>query len=141
MNETAWMGTRSAARPIAGDQPSANLADLLERILDKGIVIVGDIRVNLLDIELLTVRLRLLVASVDRAKEMGIDWWEHDPSLSSGATRAKETAAQESPTKELEEENRRLRERLAALEERAIEGGGKNASSRSASTKGPKNSG
>lgn len=68
---------------MAGERTSANLADLLERILDKGIVIVGDIRVNLLDIELLTIKLRLLVASVDRAKEMGIDWWEHDPMLAS----------------------------------------------------------
>jgi hypothetical protein len=66
-----------------GPQP-ANLADVLDRVLDKGIVIAGDIQVNLLDIELLTVKLRLLVASVDRAKEMGIDWWENDPTLSSG---------------------------------------------------------
>ena len=90
---------------------SANLADLLERILDKGIVIVGDIRVNLLDIELLTIKLRLLVASVDRAKEMGIDWWEHDPSLSSRA-RQVEGGAED----DLREENRRLCERVAALE-------------------------
>ena len=136
MSESSWMGARSAARPMATEQPSANLADLLERILDKGIVIVGDIRVNLLDIELLTVRLRLLVASVDRAKEMGIDWWEHDPSLSSRA--AKETAAKESSTNELEEENRRLRERLAALEKGAVEGGGAKGPTRSRSTKGPK---
>ena len=62
-----------------------NLADILERVLDKGIVIAGDIQINLLDIELLTIKLRLLVASVDKAREMGIDWWEHDPSLSSSA--------------------------------------------------------
>src|SRR6476661_364289 len=61
-------------------QPS-NLADILERVLDKGIVIAGDIQINLLDIELLTIKLRLLVASVDRAREMGINWWEGDPSL------------------------------------------------------------
>ncbi|MEU5048833.1 gas vesicle protein [Streptomyces sp. NPDC021096] len=66
---------------------SANLADILERVLDKGVVIAGDIRVNLLDIELLTIKLRLLVVSVDKAKEMGIDWWENDPALSSGARR------------------------------------------------------
>src|SRR5262245_46572507 len=60
-----------------------NIADVLERVLDKGLVIAGDIRVSLLDIELLTIKLRLLVASVDKAKQMGIDWWEHDPSLSS----------------------------------------------------------
>ena len=64
---------------------SASLADVLDRVLDKGIVIAGDIQINLLDIELLTVKLRLLVASVERAKEMGIDWWENDPALSSGA--------------------------------------------------------
>jgi hypothetical protein len=83
----------------------ANLADILERVLDKGIVIAGDIQINLLDIELLTIKLRLLVASVDKAKEMGIDWWEGDASLSSDA-------------RELSEENRELRERLSRLEER-----------------------
>ena len=61
----------------------AQLADVLERILDKGIVIAGDIQINLLDIELLTIRLRLLVASADKAREMGIDWWEGDPFYSS----------------------------------------------------------
>jgi hypothetical protein len=86
----------------------ANLADILERVLDKGIVIAGDIQVNLLDIELLTIKLRLVIASVDRAKEMGIDWWEHDPTLSSGHT-------------EMAEENRRLRDRIAALEAGAEE--------------------
>ncbi|GAA4386152.1 hypothetical protein GCM10023088_56680 [Actinomadura verrucosospora] len=113
MSEISWTGQRSPARSVAGERQGANLADLLERILDKGIVIVGDVRVNLLDIELLTIKLRLLVASVDRAKEMGIDWWEHDPSLSSKA-RQKEVDGQ--GDRELLEENRRLRERLAALE-------------------------
>jgi hypothetical protein len=77
-----------ARRPLdaalARPEP-ANLADVLERVLDKGIVIAGDIRVDLMGIELLTVRLRLLVASVDRAREMGIDWWERDPMLASRA--------------------------------------------------------
>src|SRR5919112_2006055 len=77
--------TRSAS-PLPGRPGNdANLADILERVLDKGIVIAGDIQINLLDIELLTIKLRLLVASVDRAKEMGIDWWESDPGLTSGA--------------------------------------------------------
>ncbi|MER6561556.1 gas vesicle protein [Streptomyces sp. NPDC001027] len=89
-----------------GQGGGANLADILERVLDKGIVIAGDIRINLLDIELLTIKLRLVVASVDKAKEMGIDWWEDDPALSSGARR-----------KELARENAELRERLARLEE------------------------
>ena len=84
----------------------ANLADILERVLDKGIVIAGDIQINLLDIELLTIKLRLLVASVDRAREMGINWWETDPSLSRSA-------------QDLEDENRELRDRLDRLE-RAI---------------------
>ena len=88
-----------------GRDGSANLADILERVLDKGVVIAGDIRINLLDIELLTVKLRLIVASVDRAKEMGIDWWEDDPALSSRARR-----------NELARENAELRERLAQLE-------------------------
>ncbi|MEV0729684.1 MULTISPECIES: gas vesicle protein [Polymorphospora] len=64
-------------------QDPTNLADILERVLDRGVVIAGDIRINLLDIELLTIKLRLVVASVDTAREMGIDWWERDPFLSS----------------------------------------------------------
>ena len=83
--------------------PTDNLADILERVLDKGIVIAGDVRVNLLDIELLTIKIRLLVASVDKAREMGIDWWEHDPTLSSGQ-------------RDLTVENRALRERIGELE-------------------------
>lgn len=89
-----------ATRP----QP-ANLADILERVLDKGVVIAGDIRVNLLDIELLTIKIRLLIVSVDKAREIGIDWWETDPMLS---TKARDN--------ELAEENRRLRERVEELE-------------------------
>jgi Gas vesicle protein len=69
---------------LTGHPRSDSLADVLERVLDKGIVIAGDIQVNLLDIELLTIKLRLVVASVDKAKEIGIDWWERDPALSSG---------------------------------------------------------
>jgi hypothetical protein len=92
---------RADLRPREGGP--ANLADILERVLDKGIVIAGDIQINLLEIELLTIKLRLLVASVDRAREMGINWWESDPQLSSGA-------------KQLESENRELRERLDRLE-------------------------
>ncbi|MGW1373954.1 gas vesicle protein [Streptomyces sp. NPDC002446] len=97
----------SRATPY-GQGSSANLADILERVLDKGIVIAGDIQINLLDIELLTVKLRLLVASVDKAKEMGIDWWEHDPSLSSRASDGYRSLA---------EENKQLRAEIAALRE------------------------
>jgi hypothetical protein len=70
--------------PIAPAPAGGNLADILERVLDKGIVIAGDITINLLDIELLTVKLRLVIASVDKAREMGIDWWESDRFLSRG---------------------------------------------------------
>ncbi len=70
-----------------GSSGPAQLADVLERVLDKGIVIAGDIQINLLDIELLTIRLRLLVASADKAREMGIDWWQGDPFLSKGGGR------------------------------------------------------
>jgi Gas vesicle protein len=66
---------------FSSGQP-AQLADVLERVLDKGIVIAGDIQINLLDIELLTVKLRLLIASADKAREMGIDWWQGDAFLS-----------------------------------------------------------
>ncbi len=61
---------------------STSLAELLERILDKGIVVAGDITINLVDIELLTIKLRLLIASVDKAREIGVNWWESDPWLS-----------------------------------------------------------
>src|SRR5436190_10526544 len=93
-------------RAVPPAPSGANLADILERVLDKGIVIAGDIQINLLDIELLTIKLRLLVASVERAQEMGINWWESDPALSSRA-------------RELEEENEDLRARLDRLEEMA----------------------
>ena len=91
------------AEQIVQSVQAAGLADILERILDKGLVIVGDIKVNLTDIELLTIKIRLLVASVERAKEIGIDWWENDANLSSKANQVKA-------------ENRLLRERLDRLE-------------------------
>jgi hypothetical protein len=82
---------RSAGLPAAyGRREPAQLADVLERVLDKGIVIAGDIQINLLDIELLTIKLRLLVASADKAREMGIDWWEGDAFLSRGHDQALE---------------------------------------------------
>jgi hypothetical protein len=80
------------------------LADILERVLDKGIVVAGDIVVNIVDIELLTLKVRLLVSSVQTARDLGIDWWESDPFLSIGGQR-------------LERENRELRERIDRLEQ------------------------
>jgi hypothetical protein len=102
--------------PLPGRPETTNLADILERVLDKGIVIAGDIQVNLLDIELLTIKLRLLVASVDKAREMGINWWENDPSL-----RALDSDDSDRRDR-LEQENRDLRERLERLERRLGEG-------------------
>jgi len=86
---------------------ATNLADILERVLDKGIVIAGDIQVRIADIELLTIRIRLLVASVDKAMEMGINWWQSDSYLTS-----------KSKEPELEQENKMLRERLDRIEEK-----------------------
>jgi hypothetical protein len=63
---------------------SSSLADLLERILDKGIVIAGDIRINLVQVELLTIQIRLVVCSVDKAREMGMDWWVNNPAFRTG---------------------------------------------------------
>jgi hypothetical protein len=83
----------------------SGLADILERILDKGIVVAGDISVSLVGVELLTVRIRLVVASVDRALEMGIRWWENDAALN-GAGSAK-----------LQADNAALIERIARLEQ------------------------
>ena len=86
-----------------GHREPANLGDILERVLDKGLVIAGDIRVNLLDIELLTIKLRLVIASLETAREVGINWWEHDPWLSGDS-------------QQLVNENREVRRRVAALE-------------------------
>jgi Gas vesicle protein len=101
------LARQGSGSPMAGPQ-STSLGDILERVLDTGIVIAGDIRVNLLDIELLTIKLRLLIASVDRAREMGINWWESDPSLQS--------LQSDGSDRQLEQENRELRERLERVE-------------------------
>ena len=108
--ERASLPARSAS-PLPGRPANdTNLADILERVLDKGIVIAGDIQINLLDIELLTIKLRLLIASVDRARDMGINWWESDPSL-------QKLDSGNGGARRLEQENRDLRERLERLEE------------------------
>lgn len=60
---------------------TANLLDILDRILDKGLVIAGDVRISLANVELLTIRIRLLVCSVDKAEQIGLNWWRHDPNL------------------------------------------------------------
>jgi hypothetical protein len=84
---------------------ATNLADILERVLDKGIVIAGDIKISIADVDLLNIKIRLLIASVDKAMEMGINWWQQDPYLSSGAK-----------LEELEVENESLNRKLGRLE-------------------------
>jgi hypothetical protein len=115
------MTTASVAQPgagaaqaygsgLGGGREPANLGDILERVLDKGLVIAGDIQVNLLDIELLTIKLRLVIASLDTAREVGINWWENDPWLNANASRRQDEGRQ------LEDENQQLRERVRELE-------------------------
>ena len=105
-----------SSNPLPGRPDSqTNLADILERVLDKGIVIAGDIQINLLDIELLTIKLRLLIASVDRAREMGINWWEGDSSLQSVGSGGDDDDDGGDQGR-LQQENRELRERLERLE-------------------------
>jgi len=107
--------------PAGGSRSSTNLGDILERVLDKGIVIAGDIQVNLLDIELLTIKLRLVIASLDTARQVGINWWEADPWLSADAMRREAGQGERDreavdEADDLELENRRLRARVRELE-------------------------
>jgi len=96
-----------AATASTTPESATNLGDILERVLDKGVVIAGDIQVNLLDIELLTIKLRLIIASVDTARRMGIRWWETDPMLAGG---------------DQGEDSRSLRERVRRLERQLQQG-------------------
>jgi len=120
-------GTSATQRGIAGGgRSSTNLGDILERVLDKGLVIAGDIQVNLLDIELLTIKLRLVIASLDTAREVGINWWETDPWLNAEAAgrqavRSKHGGAdgrevEDGGVQELKDELGRLRGRIKELE-------------------------
>jgi hypothetical protein len=84
---------------------STGLVDILDRVLDKGLVVAGDIRVSLAEVELLTIRIRLLVCSIDKAEQIGLDWWRQDPNLSVGARR-------------LTLENEALREQIRLLEQK-----------------------
>ena len=115
---TPYAGGGTPTYAAGGGRQSANLGDILERVLDKGLVIAGDIQVNLLDIELLTIKLRLVIASLDTARQVGIDWWESDPWLNSAAARKQvESDGDGSRDRQLTRENERLRSRIAALEE------------------------
>ncbi|WP_105986383.1 gas vesicle protein [Staphylococcus chromogenes] len=95
---------------------SSNLVEVLEKVLDKGVVIAGDIRVGIADVELLSIKIRLIVASVDKAKEIGLDWWETDPYLTSRATENKMNQQQE-----LETQNQELLNKIEALENKINE--------------------
>ena len=103
--------TRPYGSSFAPGREPANLGDILERVLDKGLVIAGDIRVNLLDIELLTIKLRIVIASLETARDVGINWWENDTWLSAEASRDAERA-------ELQAENRQLRMAMKELKSR-----------------------
>lgn len=95
-------------RQMAGAVGSANLADVLERVLDKGIVIAGDIKLLLADIEVLTLQIRLVICSVDKAREIGIDWWTNNPAFSG-------KAKQPLPSEDLEERVRHIEESLTPV--------------------------
>src|SRR3954451_15477740 len=96
------------ALELPGAHRSTGLVDVLDRVLDKGLVIAGDIKVSLAEVELLTIRIRLLVCSLDKAQEIGLDWWRYDRDLSPGAAAG---AAHD----ELRTEIRQLRERIDQL--------------------------
>jgi hypothetical protein len=89
---------------------ATGLVDVLDRVLDKGLVIAGDIKVSLAEVELLTIRIRLLICSLDKAQEIGLDWWRYDRELSQGARR--ESLAEH---EELRAQIRQLEARVAAL--------------------------
>jgi hypothetical protein len=89
---------------------SSGLVDVLDRVLDKGLVIAGDIKVSLAEVELLTIRIRLLICSLDKAQEIGLDWWRYDRELSPGGRREAITGHDE-----LRAQIRQLEQRVAAL--------------------------
>lgn len=123
----------SATAPTRSEGPT-DLAEVLERVLDKGVVIAGDIRVNVLDIELLTIKLRLIIAGIDTARRIGMDWWETDPwlmgrdaeedhrSLDERVRRLEwqlESSSRSGHDRSLEEENQALREQLEHLQRKS----------------------
>ena len=89
---------------------SAGLVDILDRVLDKGLVVAGDIKVSLAEVELLTIRIRLMICSIDKAEQIGLDWWRYDRDLSPGA--ARDAAAD---AEGLRAEIRQLQARVDAL--------------------------
>ncbi len=86
-----------------GHSRTSGLVDILDRVLDKGLVIAGDIKISIAEVELLTIRIRLMVCSIDKAEQIGLDWWRHDRHLSMG-------------NDEMAIENEQLKERIRRLE-------------------------
>jgi hypothetical protein len=120
---------------MPGREP-AGLADVLDRILDKGLVIAGDISISLAQVELLTIKIRLLLASADKAQQMGIDWWTRDPSLSGAAAGGGQGGGGQQEGEgdtDPEEEARALRQRVHELEQKLARllSGGESVASRS----------
>ncbi|HHP7237078.1 gas vesicle protein [Longibacter sp.] len=111
------------ARSIRRNSNSDTLADILERVLETGIVIAGDIRVNLNDVELLTIQIRLIVCSVDKAEEMGMDWWKRASYLTSGASDA-DRSIDDSDARSTANVLASLDRRLERLEKRIEAGSG-----------------
>lgn len=103
-------------RSMSHSVQTSTLSDVLERVLDKGIVIAGDIRVKLVDIELLSIQIRLVICSVDKAKEMGMDWWVNNPIF----RREKDPEMLQSSLMSIEERMARLE---ASFSKAAVEAG------------------
>ena len=97
---------------IEGHGRSTGLVDVLDRVLDKGLVVAGDIKVSLAEVELLTIRIRLLICSIDKAEQIGLDWWKYDHHLSPGKQ------ALSAENEQLKKEIRMLESRLATLTRR-----------------------
>jgi hypothetical protein len=96
------MTLEGGRRPF--QQPSVSIIDILDRVLDKGLVIAGDISVSLANVELLTIRIRLLVCSIDKAEQIGLNWWRHDRNLVAPAGGAGELKRLEDRIRSLEQQ-------------------------------------
>jgi len=111
---------------LPGGPRSAGLVDVLDRVLDKGLVVAGDIKVSLAEVELLTIRIRLIVCSLDKAEQIGLDWWKHDRYLSPG------TSGEVARSRALEAQLRALERKVAALEAPGARAPGRKRSARGA---------
>ena len=109
LNMPDQMNRLSPAALSSGSSHTASLVDILDRVLDKGLVVAGDIKISLAEVELLTIRIRLLICSIDKAEQIGMDWWKYDKNLSPGRlSSVRENEA-------LKKQVRLLERRVAAL--------------------------